>query len=104
MIKIKIDEHTILPIEEEYDNEYGEKVYSVFQDTIISLPNKDIRIPKNTITLFTSPEDIIYNHLIQQRTITPIDASIIFYQVMKKFDVPFFIRLRRFILSLRNLW
>ena len=104
MIKLRIDEYTILPIEREQNfiNEKGEEEYFIFEDTVISLPNRDIKLEKNTITYKTAAEEIIYEHLMKQRIISPILASLIYYQVMKKLKIPFRKRLWKFIKSFRN--
>ena len=104
MIRIRIDENTILGLEETFVNEYGEQEYCVFEDTLISLPNRDILIPRNTKTIYTKTEDILYHHLLQKRTVIPTEASLIYYQFLKKIKVPFFKRLRKYLYSLRNCW
>lgn len=104
LIKLKIDEHTILALEKEFVNEEGKTEYSIFENVLISLPNKDIFIPRNTTTIHTEAEAIVLEHLLAQRTITPIEATIIYYQVMKKLKRPFFKRLSKWFISLKNLW
>lgn len=104
LYKIQIDKHTILPIEEEYRNEFDEMVYTVFQDTIISLPNRDIKIPKNTMTTQKKAEEIVYWYLMKHRTILPHEASLIYYQTMKKLNIPFRVRFFKFLKSLLNVF
>lgn len=91
-------------LELEYKDEYGTQYYSLMEKLVLSHIKYDIIIPRNTVTTYTEYHEIIYYYLLNQRTITPIEASWRYLYAMKCNGIPFRARLFKYLYSLRNLW
>ena len=91
-------------LEYEYIDKDGVQYYSLMEKLVLSHMKYDIIIPRNSVTRYTEYHEIVYDYLINQRTITPLQASWRYLYAMKCNGIPFRARLFKYLYSLRNLW
>lgn len=90
-------------LEYEYMDSDGTKFYSLMEKLILSHKRYDIVVPKNFITKHKTRHEIVFQHLINERTISNLQASWIYLYAMKCDNIPLFTRFKKFIISLKYL-